>query len=87
MENVALQIWQILYTFVLRVENNTQLIALPVHFSRIIRNDRKLPTSEGYIFYSLQHFATKVCSFTQFRMLFQAVVIFSLISIFVRNFV
>ena len=26
MENIALRIWQILYTFVLRVENNTLLI-------------------------------------------------------------
>ena len=40
-ENLALRIWQILYTFVLRVENNTQLIPLGIHFSQIIQNYRK----------------------------------------------
>ena len=40
-ENIALRIWQILYTFVLRVENNTQLLLLGIHFSRIIQNYRK----------------------------------------------
>ena len=35
-ENIALRIWQILYTFVLRMENNTQLIPLGIHFLRII---------------------------------------------------
>ena len=40
-ENIALRIWQILYTFVLRVENNTQLIPLGIHFSRIIQNYKK----------------------------------------------
>ena len=40
-QNIALQIWQILYIFVLRVENNTQLIPLGIHFSRTIQNYRK----------------------------------------------
>ena len=40
-ENIALRIWQILYTFVLRVENNTHLIPLGIHFSRMIENYRK----------------------------------------------
>ena len=40
-ENIALRIWQILYTFVLRMENNTQLIPLGIHFLRIIQNYRK----------------------------------------------
>ena len=31
-ENIALRIWQILYTFVLRVKNNTQLILLGYSF-------------------------------------------------------
>ena len=31
-ENIALRIWQILYTFVLRVENNTQLIPFGYSF-------------------------------------------------------
>ena len=32
---------EILYTFVLRVETNTQLILLGIHFSRITQNYRK----------------------------------------------
>ena len=40
MENIALRIWQILHTFVLRVENDTQLIPLGIHFSQI-QNYRK----------------------------------------------
>ena len=32
MENIALRIWQILHTFVLRLENNTQSIALGYSF-------------------------------------------------------
>ena len=78
MENIALRISQILYTFVLRVENNTQLIPLGIHFNKTTEN---LPTSEGYI---LQHFTTKLCNFTKFRMLFQAVVIFFPVSIFFK---
>ena len=65
MENVALRIGQILYTIVLRVENNG-------------------PTSQGYIFYSLQHFTTKFSLFTKFRMLFRTVVIFFPISNFFK---
>ena len=38
MENIALRI---LYTFVLRVENNAQLIPLGINLSRIIQNYRK----------------------------------------------
>ena len=73
MENIALRIWQILYTFVLRVENNTQLIPLGIQEHKTTED---LPTSQGYIFYSLQHFTNKLCNFTKFRMLFQAEVIF-----------
>ena len=71
-ENIALRICQILYTFVLRVEKN---------FSRTTEN---LLTSQSYIFYSLRHFTTKLCNFTKFRMLIQAVVIFFPISIFFK---
>ena len=35
-----------------------------------------MPTSQGYIFYILQHFTAELCNFTKHRMLFQAVVIF-----------
>ena len=40
-KNIVLQIWQIFYTFALRVDNNTHLIPLGIHFSRIIQNHRK----------------------------------------------
>jgi hypothetical protein len=33
-----------------------------------------LQISQGYIFLILQHFATKLCNFTNFNMLFLAVV-------------
>ncbi len=33
-----------------------------------------MQTSQGYIFHILQHFTTKLCNFTNFRMLFNAVV-------------
>ena len=88
MENIALRIWQIWYTFVLRVENNTQLITLGYSF---LTDNTKLQkicqVRKGYIFHSFQHFTTKLCNFTKFRMLFQAVVIFFPISIFFLNFV
>ena len=41
---------------------------------------RELPSS--YIFYILQHFATKLCNFTNFRTFFNAVVMNFTISIF-----
>ena len=50
MENIALRIWQILYTFVLRVENNTQLIPLSIHFTRVIQNYRKFANSARLYF-------------------------------------
>ena len=40
-ENIAFRIWQILYTFVLWMENNTQLMPLGMHFSWIVQNYRK----------------------------------------------
>jgi hypothetical protein len=38
---------------------------------------QNLSTLQGYIFRILQHFATKLCNFTHFSMLFLAVVIYS----------
>ena len=35
-----------------------------------------MPNLQGYIFYSLQHFTTKLCNFSKPGMLFQAMVIF-----------
>ena len=56
MENIALRIWQILYTFVLRLENNT----LPGY--SFLTDNTKLQKicqlRQGYIFYSLQDFTT-----------------------------
>ena len=40
---------------------------------KILQN---LRTLQGYIFRIIQHFATKLCNFTHFSMLFQAVVIY-----------
>ena len=37
---------------------------------------QNLQTLQGYIFHILQHFATKLCNFTYFSMLFLAVVIY-----------
>ena len=67
MENIALRIWQILYTFVLQVENNTQLIPLGIHFSR---------TREKFANLARLYFL-QFTTFAKFRMLFQAVVNFS----------
>ena len=43
-----------------------------------------MTTSQGYIFYSLQHSTTKLHNFSKRGMLFQAVVIFLPISIFFK---
>ena len=40
--------------------------------------------SQGYIFHILEHFTTKLCSFTKFRMLFQDAVIFLPVSYFFK---
>ena len=44
-------------------------------FPRVIQiNTENLQISQGYIFLILQHFETKFCNFTNFNMLFLAVV-------------
>ena len=63
MENIALQSWQILYTFVLQVENNTQLIALGIHFSRIIQNYRKLSNFARQYFLQFTTFYNQTLQF------------------------
>ena len=45
---------------------------------------QNLPNLQGYIFYSLQHFTTKLRNFSKRGMLFQAMVIFLPISIFFK---
>ena len=49
-ENIAWRIWQILYTFVLRMENNTQLIPLGIHFLRINTKLQKISQPREAIF-------------------------------------
>jgi hypothetical protein len=68
---------QILYTFVLRAEIATIFGPNVVAFSHaILKSIQNLRTLHGYIFRTLQHFATKLCKFTYFSMLFLAVVIY-----------
>ena len=69
-KSIALRIWQILYTFVLRVKNNIQLIPLGIHFSRIILNYRKFANFARQYFLYFATFTTKLCNFTNFWMLF-----------------
>ena len=70
-ENIALQISQILYTFVLRAEVCTTFEPKVVQISA---RNTKIQNLQGYIFRVLQHFTTKLCNFTNFKMLFLAVV-------------
>ena len=44
-------------------------------FTHVIQKYTNLPTLKGYIFHILQHFATKLCNITNFKMLLLAVVI------------
>jgi hypothetical protein len=74
-ENIALQSLQILYTFVLRVEIATIFDPNVVAISARNESIQNLQTLQGYIFHILQHFATKLCNFTRFSMLFLAVLI------------
>ena len=68
-ENIALQSSQILHTFVLRAEIATtfgpKMVAISARNTKVYK-----------IFRILQHFATKLCNFTNFSMLFLAVVIY-----------
>jgi hypothetical protein len=69
----SLQSLQILYTFVvLRAEIAT---IFGTNVVGISARNTKYANLEGYIFRILQHFATKLCNFTHFSMLFLAVVI------------
>ena len=47
-------------------------------------NTQGVSTGYYYIFYSKQHFTTKLCNFTKFTMLFQGVVIFFPVSNFFK---
>jgi hypothetical protein len=61
MENIALPSLKILYTFVLRAEIATTFFSQ----YKSIQNSQTL---QGYIFYILQHFATKLCNFANLIM-------------------
>ena len=41
-----------------------------------------MPNLQDYIFHILEHFTTKLCNFTKFKMLFQDVAMFLPVSIF-----
>ena len=70
-ENIARQSLRILYT-VLRAEKPTifgqNIVAFSVHNANIYTN------TQSYVFRHLQHFATKLCNFIDFKMPFSAVV-------------
>jgi hypothetical protein len=66
-------------TFVLRAEIPTtfgpKMVAISARNTKY--SIQNLQILQGYIFRILQHFATKLCNFTHFSMLFVAVVIYS----------
>jgi hypothetical protein len=64
-ENIALQCLQILYTFVLHAKIAIQKYTKFANFGRL------------YFLHILQHFATKLCSFTNFSMPFPGIYFFA----------
>ena len=68
---MAVQSLQILYTFVLRVK------VLPTFGSKVVifsaRNDKNIQHLQTSHCNTLQHFVTKLCNFTNFKMLFVAI--------------
>jgi hypothetical protein len=65
-----------LYTFVSRAKIPTTIWAENGSAQKNNKSIPNLQTLPGYIFRILQHFATKLCNFTHFSMLFLAVVIY-----------
>ena len=65
-------------------KSDNHLILLIIIFLRVVKCIQNLPNLEGYIFYSLQHFTTKLRNFSKRGMLFQAMVIFCLFLIFFK---
>jgi hypothetical protein len=66
--------------FVLRAEIVTIFEPKMVTISaRIYKYTENMQTSQGYIFYILQHFKTKFCNFTNFIIFFLTVVFYSLL--------
>ena len=71
-----------MYTFVTRVEKKYPRAWI---FLAQYKSTQNLQISQGYIFYSLQHFTAKLCSFTKFKMGLQAVEIFLPLSNFLKS--
>jgi hypothetical protein len=67
---------QILYTFVLRAEIATIFGPNVVAIQHAIQKYPKFANLQGYIFRILQHFATTLCNFTHFSMLFRGIYFF-----------
>jgi hypothetical protein len=74
-KNIALQSLQILYTFVLRAEIATIFSPNVVAIANF-RTHIFIFSATKYIFRILQHFATKLCNFTNFSMLFPGIYFF-----------
>ena len=69
--SIALQSWQICILLYSVREFVTKLVTN--NFRTYIQLYTNLPTSQGYIFRILQHFATKLCSFSNFDNFFQEI--------------
>jgi hypothetical protein len=76
--NVALQNLQILYMYFCIACGNCYHFRpkCDSNFRTLYKSIQNLRTLQGYIFRILQDFAAKLCSFTNFSMLFLAVVIY-----------
>ena len=59
-------------------------VSIGINFLSVIQNIQNLQISQGYIFHILQHFTTKLCNFTKFKMLVNAVVMNFAISKFFK---
>ena len=75
--NIALQNLQTFYIFVLRTEKSTLSHQIQLKCGGLVCAQYKytkiLQTSQGWILCILQYFAIKLCNFTNFKMLFPAV--------------
>ena len=70
-KNIAVRSSQILYIFVLRVEKITTSEPKVLKLPHVIQNNiQNLETLHCYIFLILQHFATKLRNFTNFKIFF-----------------
>ena len=68
--------WQIFCSFLLSVRNEYPRVSTAYYFSLVIQMYTKFAKFARLYFHILEHFTTKLCNFTKFRMLSQDVVIF-----------